>query len=123
MCRSRIKGFVVVFTIPYSPFTIPLIVVTYYCSSEDKAMQEQQIGYVSNYYKNLSVAAVEITNGSVAVGDTLHFRGHTTDCELPIDSIQIEHTSVTQAGKGDSIGVKVPDRVRRHDKVYKVVGD
>ena len=86
-------------------------------------MQEQQIGYVSNFYKNLSVAAVEITNGSVTVGDTLHFRGHTTDCETAIDSMQIEHAEISQAGKGDSIGVKVPGRVRRHDKVYKVIGD
>ena len=84
-------------------------------------MSEQQIGYVSNFYKNISVAAVEITNGSVSVGDTLHFLGKTTNFETAVDSIQIDHNSVTQAKKGDSIGLKVPDRVRKHDKVYKVV--
>ena len=86
-------------------------------------MSEQQIGYVSNFYKNISVAAVEITSGSVSVGDTLHFLGKTTNFETAVDSIQIDHNSVTQAKKGDSIGLKVPDRVRKHDKVYKVASN
>ncbi len=86
-------------------------------------MEEQEIGYVSNYYKNISVAAVEITNGSVSVGDTLHFLGNTTDFELTVDSMQIEHESVTGAKKGDGIGLQVPAKVRKKDKVYKVVGD
>lgn len=84
-------------------------------------MTEQQIGYVSNFYKNISVAAVEISNGSMSVGDTLHFLGKTTDFETAVESLQIDHNSVTEAKKGDSIGLKVPDRVRKHDKVYKVV--
>ena len=83
-------------------------------------MPEQQIGYVSNFYKNISVAAVEITNGSVSAGDTLHFHGKTTDFKVAVDSMQIEHDAVTEAKKGDSIGLKVSERVRRHDKVYKV---
>ncbi len=44
-------------------------------------MEKQEIGYVSNYYKNISVAAIEITYGSMSVGDTLHFLGCTTDFE------------------------------------------
>ena len=83
-------------------------------------MTEQEIGYVSNYYKNISVAAVEITNGSLSVGDTLHFHGHTTDFESPVDSMQIEHESITEAKQGDSIGLQVPGKVRKHDKVYKI---
>jgi len=86
-------------------------------------MNEQEIGYVSNYYKNISVAAIEITNGSVSVGDTLHFLGNTTNFELTVDSMQIEHESVTEAKKGDGIGLKIPAKVRRKDKVYKIVGD
>ncbi len=86
-------------------------------------MEKQEIGYVSNYYKNISVAAVEITNGSVSVGDTLHFLGRTTDFELTVDSLQIEHESVTAAKEGDSIGLKVSAKVRKKDKVYKIVVD
>jgi len=86
-------------------------------------MDEQEIGYVSNYYKNISVAAIEITNGTVSIGDTLHILGNTTDCESTVDSMQIEHESVTEAKAGDSIGLQVPAKVRKKDKVYKIVGD
>jgi len=86
-------------------------------------MGEKEIGYISNYYKNISVAIVEIANETVSVGDTLHFLGHTTDFETAVDSMEIEHESVTEAKKGDSIGLKVSAKVRKGDKVYKVVGE
>jgi putative protease len=86
-------------------------------------MEQEKIGFVSNYFSKISVAAVEITDGTVAVGDTLHFLGHTTDVESTVHSIQIEHASVTEAKKGDSVGVKVPEKVREGDKVYKIVAD
>jgi putative protease len=86
-------------------------------------MEEGKIGFVSNYFSNISVAAVEITNGSVSVGDTLHFLGHTTDFESRVNSMQVEHKSVTEAKKGDSVGVKVSEKARRGDKVYKIVAD
>jgi len=84
-------------------------------------MKEKEIGYVSNFFSQISVAAVEITNGKVSVGDTLHFKGHTTDFMSKIDSIQIEHESVNEARKGDSIGIKVSGKARKMDKVYKVI--
>ena len=86
-------------------------------------MKEEKIGFVSNYFSKISVAAVEIEDGTVSVGDTLHFLGHTTDFESTVHSMQIEHKSVTEAIKGDSVGVKVPERVRERDKVYKIVSD
>jgi len=86
-------------------------------------MNKTEIGHVSNYYGKISVAAVEVTHGSVTAGDTLRFLGHTTDCKTRVDSMQIDHEPVTEAKKGDSIGVKVPTRVRRGDKVYKVSGE
>ena len=84
-------------------------------------MEEKEIGYVSNYFKKLSVASVEITCGGVSVGDTLHFKGHTTDFELVVSSMQIEHESVTEVKQGDSIGLKVSEKVRKGDKVYKII--
>ena len=86
-------------------------------------MEEKRIGFVSKYFSKISVAAVEITDGTVSVGDTLHFLGHTTDFKSPVHSIQIEHKSVTEAKKGDSVGVKVPEKAREGDKVYKIVSD
>ena len=86
-------------------------------------MEEEKIGFVSNYFSKISVAAVEITAGTVSVGDTLHFFGHTTDIESTVHSMQIEHKPVTEAKKGDSVGIKVPEKVRERDKVYKLVAD
>ncbi|MGD8883959.1 MAG: hypothetical protein PVI82_18820 [Desulfobacterales bacterium] len=84
-------------------------------------MEREKIGFVSNYFSKISVAAVEVTDGTVALGDTLHFLGHTTDFEATVHSMEIEHEAVTAAKKGDSIGVKVPEKVREKDKVYKIV--
>ena len=84
-------------------------------------MEEIEIGHVSNYFSKLSVAAVELTNHALSVGDTLHFKGHTTDLQLKVDSIQIEHESVTEAKKGNSVGLKVSERVRKKDKVFKII--
>ena len=86
-------------------------------------MKEEKIGFVSNYFSKISVAAVEIADGTVSVEDTLHFLGHTTDFDSTVHSMQIEHKFVTEAKKGDSVGVKVPEKVREGDKVYKIVVD
>ena len=86
-------------------------------------MEEEKIGFISNYFSKISVAAIEMTEGTVSVGDTLHFLGHTTDIESTIHSMQIEHKFVTEAKKGDGVGVKVPEKVREGDKVYKIVAD
>jgi putative protease len=88
---------------------------------EGIAMEEKLIGYVSDYFRNISVAAVEITSGIVSVGDTIHFKGHTTDFKSQVNSMQIEHESVTEAKQGDSIGLKVSEKVRKGDKVYKII--
>ena len=86
-------------------------------------MSEEKVGVVSNYFSKISVAAVEITDGTVSVGDTLHFLGHTTDCDSKVSSMQIEHKSVTKVKKGDSVGIKVSEKVRENDKVFKIVPD
>lgn len=86
-------------------------------------MEESEIGYVSDYFRKILVAAVEITSGTVLVGDTIRFKGHTTDFTTKVDSMQIEHEFVTEAKEGDSIGVKVSERVRKGDKVYRIIED
>ncbi len=82
---------------------------------------EKQIGYVSNYFGKISVAAVEITDGTVSVGETLHFKGHSTDLTAQVVSMEIEHEPITEAKPGDSIGLKVSEKVGRKSKVYKVI--
>lgn len=84
-------------------------------------MEEKEIGKVSDYFAKIGVVALEITGDSLSVGDTIHIKGHTTDFTQEIESIEIEHEDVKTANRGDSIGIKVKDRVRRHDVVYKVI--
>jgi hypothetical protein len=86
-------------------------------------MKEIEVGVVQDYFAKIGVAALEITAHGVKVGDTLHFKGHTTDFGQRVDSLQIEHAQVTEAGTGASVGTKVTERVRAGDKVYKVVED
>jgi putative protease len=83
-------------------------------------MKEEEIGIVDNYYEKIGVGTLEITKGELLVGDTIHIKGHTTDFTTTVESIQIEHLTVEKAQKGDSIGIKLPERVRKHDKVFKV---
>ena len=82
-------------------------------------MQEQIIGNVSDFFAHPVVAGIDLT-GPVKVGDRIHIKGHTTDLELVVESMQINNVNVQEAKAGDSIGVKVAERVRNGDTVYKV---
>jgi len=82
-------------------------------------MAEELIGEVSDFFAHPVVAGIELT-GTVKVGDKIHIKGHTTDLEMTVESMQIEHDSVSEAKAGDSIGIKVRDRVRAGDHVFKV---
>ncbi|MAG15035.1 MAG: translation elongation factor-like protein [Dehalococcoidales bacterium] len=82
-------------------------------------MPEEEIGKVSDFFAHPVVAGIEMTS-TLKVGDTIHVKGHTTDLELTIGSMQIDNVNVNEAKAGDSVGIKVPDRVRHGDIVYKV---
>ena len=83
-------------------------------------MPEQAVGKVSDFFARPVVAGIDMT-GTLKVGDKIHIMGHTTDIEMVIGSMQINNANVTEAKSGDSVGIKVPDRVRRGDTVYKVI--
>lgn len=83
-------------------------------------MAEEEIGVIVKFFSKPSVAAVEITNGSIKEGDILHFKGHTTDFSEEIKSMEVDNQSVSEAKSGDMIGIKVKERVRERDIVYKV---
>jgi len=84
-------------------------------------MPEEEVAVIVKFFAKPSVAALEITNGTVKIGDVLRYKGHTTDFTEEITSMEIDNQSVTEAKAGDLVGVKVKDRVRENDKVYKVV--
>ena len=83
-------------------------------------MERKEIGRVSHYFGKPQVAAIVLTDG-LKVGDTISIQGHTTDFELVVKSIQIEHDSLEEAKTGENIGIVVPKRVREHDVVYKLI--
>ena len=83
-------------------------------------MPEEIVGNVTDFFAQPVVAGIELTS-TLKVGDTIHIKGHTTDIELNVDSMQINNVNVNQAKAGDLIGIKVSERVRRGDKVYKVI--
>jgi selenocysteine-specific translation elongation factor len=80
---------------------------------------EEEVGKVNTFFARPVVAGIDMTS-SLKVGDRLHIQGHTTDLELTVESMQIDNVDVTEAKAGDSVGIKVPDRVRPGDRVYKV---
>ena len=84
-------------------------------------MSEEMIGTVSDFFAHPVVAGIELT-AVLKIGDKIHIKGHTTELEMTVDSMQIDNAQVTEAKPGDSIGVKVRDRVRSGDKVYKITG-
>ncbi len=85
-------------------------------------MPEERVGIVKGYFAKIGVAGIDVEQ-TLRVGDRIHIKGHTTDLELAVESIQIEPAQVERARRGDAIGIKVPDRCRGGDVVYRVTPD
>jgi putative protease len=92
-----------------------------YLLSGGEIMEEDQVGVVINYYAKPGVAAVKVTRGMIKKGDILKYIGHTTDFTGTVSSMEIEKQSVEKVQEGDLVGVKVQERVRENDKVYRVI--
>ena len=82
-------------------------------------MPEEEVGKVSDFFAHPVGAGIDLT-GTLKVGDLIHIKGHTTDLEMTVNSMQINNVDVTEAKAGDAVGVKVTERVRHGDSVYKV---
>ena len=83
-------------------------------------MTETKIGTVTHYYSHLHVAAIEITDDALHVGDTIHIQGHTSDFRQTVDSMELEHERVDVAKPGQNVGIGVTGHAREHDTVYRV---
>lgn len=86
-------------------------------------MAEKRIGLVVKYFSKAGAAAVELEEDRLKLGDTIIFRGHTTDFTQIIDSMEINNQPIQEAGPGEPIGIKVRERVRPNDVVIKVIPD
>jgi len=83
---------------------------------------EVKIGQISHYFGRIQVAAIELTEGDLAVGETIRIKGHTSDFTQKIETMQIDRVDVPKATKGQSIGIRVSEHARVGDDVYKVLG-
>lgn len=83
------------------------------------AEEKKLIGKVAHYFTNIGVAVIELED-TLKVGDEISIEGATTNFTQKVDSMQIEHDNVQEAKKGDSVGLKVVDKVREGDQVFKV---
>jgi putative protease len=85
-------------------------------------MAEQEgelIGRVTHYFAHVGVAVIELT-GVLKVGDTIKIVGGETEFTQPVDSMEVEHQKIQQAKKGDSIGLKINQKVKDSYKVYRL---
>ncbi|MFW6147036.1 MAG: hypothetical protein ACOC6B_01430 [Thermodesulfobacteriota bacterium] len=84
-------------------------------------MAEEEVGVVEKFFAKPSVAAIKVTKGGIKKGDVLMYKGHTTDFSEQVSSMEMDNEAIDEAQVGDLIGIKVKDRVRENDLVYKVV--
>jgi putative protease len=87
---------------------------------EEPARHEEAIGTVTHYYSHLSVAIVQVNNGSLKTGDRIRIQGHTTDFTQPVESMELEHQRIDKAVIGQVVGLRVKDEARVHDIVYLI---
>ena len=80
----------------------------------------EEVGKVTHYFNKIGVAAVVLSK-PLKIGDKIKIKGKTTNFEQVVESMQIEHKPIEIARKGDVIGLKVKDRVREKDFVYKII--
>ena len=84
-------------------------------------MDEKRIGTVLDYFAKIGVLAFRVEEEGLKVGDTIHIKGHTTDLTEKVTSMQMDRADIEEAKVGDDVGIKVKDRVRKGDAVYKVI--
>ena len=83
--------------------------------------EEKRIGVVTHYFGKITVAILKIEEEGLKIGDTIHFKGHTSDFTQKVESMELEHKVVQEAKVGDPIGIKVSEHVREGDVVYKII--
>ncbi len=83
---------------------------------------EERLGSVIKFFEKTSVAAVKLDFGDLAVGDTIHVKGNTTDFTQKIEAMEFDHQPVQKAMRGQFTGIKLSQPAKPFDLVYKVTG-
>ncbi|MBU0930337.1 MAG: translation elongation factor-like protein [Nanoarchaeota archaeon] len=80
---------------------------------------KKQIGTITHFYNHINVAVVLLID-TIKEGDTISIEGETTNFKQKVSSMQIDMKPIKIAVKGQEIGLKVKDRARTHDIIYKI---
>lgn len=89
-------------------------------SKEELNSEEGElIGKVTHYFGNIGVAVIELKS-ELVMGDTVRIVGGETDFTQTVDSMEVEHEKINEAKKGDSVGIKVEQKVKDGYRVYKI---
>lgn len=89
------------------------------CEGKPQAIKGKEIGRITHYYGHLNVGIIELSD-ALKVGDKIRIKGHTSDFTQTVASMQIEHANVSEAKRGDLVGIKVAGKTHPHDSVYKI---
>lgn len=84
-------------------------------------VEKKKIGEVFSYFSKIGVAAIRLSDGELNVGDVISVEGHTTNFTQEVASMQMDHGPVEHVEKGDEVGIRVKEKTREHDIVYKMV--
>jgi len=82
-------------------------------------MADFKVGKITHYYDKIGVAVVELSD-TLAAGDLIKISGHDREFTMTVSSMQVEHQQITEAKKGQAVGMKVDQEVFEGDEVYKV---
>ena len=84
-------------------------------------MDEVLVGEVTHYFQAISVAAIQVTEAELRVGDSIRIVGHTSNFTQTVRSMQMDHRPVASAGSGDLVGIELVERARVGDLVFRTL--
>ncbi len=80
------------------------------------------IGKGMNYFSKIGVAEFLIESQSLSIGDDIIITGPTTGViESKVQEVRVDLKNVNTSSRGEYCSIPVPVKVRRNDKLYKVV--
>ena len=89
---------------------------------EKKALNEECVGEVVHYFPHVKAAVIKLDKGALSSGDHIHVKGHSTDFEQTVTSMQIDHKVVEKVSQKEEVAIQVKKKTRRGDKVFVVKG-
>ncbi len=98
------------------------MVFGFFRRKREKATQKEEwekVGEITHYFPKPEAGVVKLSS-SLTVGDTIHIKGETTDLKQAVASLQIDGNPIEKAAKGKQVGLKVKERVRVGDEVYRL---